>query len=40
MTDQPQFDPAQYKKTTTEQWDAAAKAWDDWDRRSMTGWGR
>jgi SAM-dependent methyltransferase len=30
MTDQPQFDPAQYKKTTTQQWDAAAKAWDDW----------
>jgi SAM-dependent methyltransferase len=30
MTDQPHFDPAQYKKTTTQQWDAAAKAWDDW----------
>src|SRR5678816_2216473 len=30
MADQPQFDPAQYKKTTTQQWDAAAKAWDDW----------
>ncbi len=30
MTDQPQFDPAQYKKATTQQWDAAAKAWDDW----------
>ena len=30
MTDQPQFNPAQYKKTTTQQWDAAAKAWDDW----------
>ena len=30
MTDQPQSFPTQYKKTTTQQWDAAAKAWDDW----------
>lgn len=30
MSDQPQFDPARYKKTTTQQWDAAAEAWDVW----------
>jgi len=24
------FDPIQYKKTTTQQWDSAAKAWNDW----------
>lgn len=29
MTTQ-QFDPAQYKQTTRDQWDNAAQAWDDW----------
>ncbi len=25
------FDPVQYKKTTKQQWDKAARAWSDWD---------
>jgi SAM-dependent methyltransferase len=30
MAEQPAFDAELYKKTTTEQWQAAAKAWHDW----------
>lgn len=30
MSTAPQFDPAKYKATTREQWQAAAAAWDSW----------
>src|SRR5882757_9287434 len=30
MTTTPQFNAAAYKKTTEQQWDAAASAWDAW----------
>lgn len=29
-SDKVEFDPVQYKKTTREQWDTAAEAWDRW----------